>query len=239
MNEFNNTVRVRSVSMAEANSRFMSRVYGWMTGGLLLTAVVASYIGQSSELLEMLMMNRGLFIGLIIAQIALVVGLSAALTRLSPAVATALYLLYAVMTGVTLSALFMVYTSESIANIFIVTAMGFAGLSLFGISTKRDLGPVGAFCGMALFGLVGFAIVSMFFTSLNTGAMQTVYSIGGLLVFSGLTAYDTQKLKNLNAGGLEGTDDHQRLAIHGALTLYLDFINLFINLLRLFGDRRN
>jgi len=229
------------VAISEAKAAFMSRVYTWMTGGVLLTAAIATVLGQNEELMVTLLTTRGLFMGLLIAQLALVIGLSAAMNRISAATATLLYILYAALTGVTLSTIFVMYTHDSIAGVFLSTSCGFAGLSLVGYTTKKDLGPVGAFCGMALFGLVGWAILSMFFPSMMGGEMQTIYSIAGVVIFAGLTAYDTQKIKALafSAGRGELAEDAmQKGAIFGALTLYLDFINLFLNLLRLAGGRR-
>ena len=230
-----------TVSHSEVRASFMRQVYTWMTGGLLITALVASYLSTNPDIVIELITNKVLFYGIIIAQVGLVIGMSAAMNRITPAVATGIYLLYAALTGVTFSTLFLIYTRDSIANVFLTTACGFAGLSLLGFTTKRDLGPVGAFCGMALFGLIGWGILSLFFPSMMGDTSQIVYSVAGLLIFAGLTAYDTQKLKEmvLPAGtGYDAMAIQHKAAIFGALTLYLDFINLFLNLLRLMGDRR-
>jgi FtsH-binding integral membrane protein len=228
------------VAASEARAAFMSRVYTWMTGGILLTASIATVMGQNPELMVSLVSNRFLFFGLMIAQLGLVIGLSAAINRISASTATLLYIAYAALTGVTMSTIFLIYAHDTIGGVFLSTACGFAGLSMVGYTTKRDLGPVGAFCGMALFGLIGWALLSWFFPSLMGGELQMVYSIVGLLIFAGLTAYDTQKIKQL-AGTMGQADDEavRKGAIFGALTLYLDFINLFLMLLRLAGgDRR-
>jgi FtsH-binding integral membrane protein len=212
----------RTYDLAEAQASFMRRVYTWMAGGLLVSALV--------------------YYGMMIAQIVAVIALSAAIGRLSAATAAALYIGYAVLTGATLSTIFLVYTQDSIAGVFLSTACGFAGLSLIGYTTRRDLGPIGAFCGMALFGLVGWGLLSIFFPSLMGGSAQSVYSILGVLIFSGLTAYDTQKIKNFSLGvsgyGASAAEAEGKAAVMGALMLYLDFINLFLSLLRLMGDRR-
>jgi FtsH-binding integral membrane protein len=142
------------------------------------------------------------------------------------------------LTGLTLSSIFLIYTGSSIAEVFAITAFGFAGLSGFGFVTKRDLGPVGSFCMMGLFGLVGFGLLSMIFPRLMSEGASFVFSIVGIIVFAGLTAYDTQKIKRMNSPGMEGTDAERKQAIFGALMLYLDFINLFLSLLRLMGRRR-
>jgi uncharacterized protein len=228
-------------SVAETRATFMRSVYTWMTGGILITALVSSYLGNNLEAVVAIVQNRVLYYGLIIAQIGAVIFLSAAIQRISVATATGIYLVYSALTGVTLSTVFLIYTHESIASVFLTTACGFAGLSLIGYTTKRDLGPVGAFCGMALFGLIGWAILSWFIPSLMSGNGSFVYSVIGVLIFAGLTAYDTQKIKNMSLGfgaADSGGEMQRKAAIFGALTLYLDFINLFLMLLRLAGDRR-
>lgn len=229
-----------SVQIAEQRAVFMRSVYSWMTGGILLTAVTATYLASNPELMLTLIRTRYLFMGLMIAQVALVIGLSAAIQRISAATATILFLLYAALTGVTFSTLFMVYAQDTIAGVFFATASGFAGLSIIGYTTKKDLGPIGAFCSMALFGLIGWSLLSFFFPSILGGESQLVYSVIGVVVFAGLTAYDTQKIKNLYdaSSGFGSQEIEKKAAIFGALTLYLDFINLFLMLLRLFGGER-
>ena len=225
-------------SIAAENARFMSGVYGWMTGGLCVTGAVAWNVSGNPDLVQAIFGNRLLFWGLIIAQLGAVVVLSGLMNRISGLIATLIYFLYAGLTGLTLSSIFLAFTGSSIAEAFGVTAFGFAGLSAFGYVTKRDLGPVGSFCMMGLFGLIGFGLLSMFFPSLMTQGTSFVFSIVGIIVFAGLTAYDTQKIKAMSAPGDEGTDAGRKKAIFGALRLYLDFINLFLSLLRLTGRRR-
>jgi uncharacterized protein len=227
-----------TAAVSAENARFMSRVYGWMTGGLCLTGAVAWNVAGNPALVETIFGNRLLFWGLIIAQLGAVAALSGLINRISGLTATIIYFLYAGLTGLTLSSIFLLYTGSSIAQVFGVTAFGFAGLSGFGYLTRRDLGPVGSFCMMGLFGLVGFSLLSMFFPSLMTQGASFVFSIAGIIVFAGLTAYDTQRIKAMNAPGTEATDAGRKAAIFGALTLYLDFINLFLSLLRLSGRRR-
>ena len=227
-----------SASVAAENARFMSRVYGWMTGGLCLTGAVAWNVAGNPALVQTIFGNRMLFWALIIAQLGAVVVLSALINKINAVTATLIYFLYAGLTGLTLSSIFLLYTGSSIAQAFGVTAFGFAGLSGFGYVTKRDLGPVGSFCMMGLFGMVGFAVLSMFFPSLMGEGASFVFAIVGIIVFAGLTAYDTQRIKAMNVPGSEGTDAGSKKAIFGALTLYLDFINLFLSLLRLTGRRR-
>jgi uncharacterized protein len=227
-----------SAALTADNARFMSRVYGWMTGGLCLTAAVAWYVATTPELVQAIFGNRMLLLGLILAQFGLVVALSGLMNKINGMTATVLYLVYAGLTGVTFSGIFLAYTGASIAQVFGVTAFGFAGLSGFGLVTKRDLGPVGSFCIMGLFGLVGFSLLSLFLPSMRGDGANFIFAIVGIVVFAGLTAYDTQKIKAMNVAGGAGTDAERKQAIFGALRLYLDFINLFLSLLRLMGRRR-
>ncbi|WP_372652841.1 Bax inhibitor-1 family protein [Halobacteriovorax sp.] len=235
----NTTASYRSeISISEENARFMSGVYKWMTFGIMLTAFISFYVSQSRDLLEMILGNKIVFYGLIIAQLGAVFFLSAKIKTISATAATCVYLLYAALTGLTLSVIFVVYTSESIQSAFILTSFSFAGLSAFGYITKRDLGPIGTFCHMALWGMIGFGILTMFFPSLMSTGASKIYGICGVVIFSGLTAYDTQKIKSSNIIGNEGTEEDKKETIFGALTLYLDFINLFLSILRLMGNRR-
>jgi FtsH-binding integral membrane protein len=230
----------RSVdSVAAENARFMTGVYKWMSIGLLLTGLVAYTLGSNQETVYALMSNKILFYGLMIVQLGAVFYLSARINKLSAFTATSIYIAYALLTGVTFSSIFVVYTQDSIQSAFFLTAFSFTGLSLFGFVTKRDLGPVGTFCHMGLYGIIGFSILSIFFPSMLGGQMGTIFSLVGVIVFAGLTAYDTQKIKNSNILGNEGTEEDHKETIMGALTLYLDFINLFLMLLRLMGGRRN
>lgn len=226
-------------SIAEENVRFMTGVYKWMTIGLALTGCIAYYLGSNPELVIKLISNTILFWGLIIAQLGLVIWLSARINKMSALKATGVYLGYALLTGVTFSTIFLVYTKDSIQSAFFLTSFSFAGLSLFGFITKRDLGPIGTFCHMGLYGLIGFSILSIFFPSMLGGSSGKIFSIVGVIVFAGLTAYDTQKIKATNIIGNEGTEEDHKETIIGALTLYLDFINLFLMILRLMGGRRN
>lgn len=181
----------------------------------------------------------GLFIGLIIAQFAAVMVFSFLNRKLNPAMATLLYLVYTVLVGVTFSIILLAYTKQNIYNAFAVTAGAFFALSAFGYITKRDLGPLGTFVTMGLFGVVILMVLSFFIPGLRSNTAQMVISSLGVIVFAGLTAYDTQKIKNIylhSAGANEAQT--KKFAINGALSLYLDFINLFLMLLRLFGGGR-
>jgi FtsH-binding integral membrane protein len=223
--------------VARENSAFMTKVYQWMSLGVLVTGLVASVIGTNESLMQTIMLNRALFWVVIIAQFGLVLSISGLINRMSVLTATSLFILYSALTGVTFSVIFAIYTATSIQSAFFTTAIGFGGLTAFGYFTKKDLGPVGSFCMMGLFGMIGFSLLSLFIPSMMGGAAGLVYSMIGLLVFAGLTAYDTQKIKML--GRQTTTEvDKGRATILGALTLYLDFINLFMIILRLTGDRR-
>jgi FtsH-binding integral membrane protein len=234
----NQTMNMPAIEIQQENARFMSGVYKWMTIGILLTSLISYYVSRSPELINIIIMNKIVFYGLIIAQLGAVFYLSIRIKKMSAVMATIIYLAYAALTGLTLSVIFLIYTQDSIEQVFMITSFAFAGLSAFGYFTKRDLGPIGTFCTMGLFGLVGFSIISLFFPSLMTGQVSYIYSIAGVIIFSGLTAYDTQKIKASNIIGNEGTAEDHKETIFGALTLYLDFINLFLMLLRLMGGRR-
>ncbi len=227
-----------AASVSAENVRFMTGVYKWMTFGLALTGYIAYSLSQNEQLVMQLVTNKLLFYGMIFAQLGLVVYLSARISKMSATQATIIYLAYAALTGVTFSTIFLVYTKDSIQSVFFLTSFAFAGLSTFGFLTKRDLGPIGTFCHMGLYGIIGFSILSIFFPSMLGGQMGTIFSLVGVVVFAGLTAYDTQKIKNSNIIGNEGTAENHKETISGALTLYLDFINLFLMLLRLMGNRK-
>lgn len=220
-----------------AVSQYMSKVYLWMTLGILLTGFVAYSVSTSEEILTMIMTNKFLFYGLIIAEFGLVILLSAGINKMNSVTATAMFLLYAAINGATLSIFSLIYTSESIQSAFFTTSVAFAGLSAFGFFTKRDLGPVGSFCTMGLFGLVGFGLLSIFFPSMMGTTASKIYGLVGIVVFAGLTAYDTQAIKNM-APSPRDSEQFQKGAVLGALKLYLDFINLFLFVLRMSGDRR-
>lgn len=222
----------------ESLSRFMSSVYRWMTMGVALTGFIAYMISLDKQLVMTILSNKILFYGLIIAQFGLVIYLSARIQKMSAVAAVSAFLGYAALNGITFSIFSMIYTGASIQNAFIAAACSFAGLSFFGLVTKRDLGPVGTFCHMGLWGLIIFGLLSIFIPSLRGGQMGMIYSMGGILIFAGLTAYDTQKIKSYASLHPEGSDGATKFQIMGALTLYLDFINLFLFLLRLMGRRK-
>lgn len=227
---------VRNYAAKAAQSALFRSVYLWMTLALAITGFTAMYIAKSYTSLEMIAQNSMMFWGLLIAEIGLVMYLSARIQRISFTTATLLFIAYSIVNGLTLSILFMVYTMSSIATTFFITAGTFGAMALFGYITKKDLTRIGSLCGMAVIGLIIAMIVNMF---LHNSMMDMVISGIGVLVFVGLTAYDSQKIKQMLTGNdIEINETTQKIALMGALTLYLDFINLFIYLLRLFGDRK-
>lgn len=223
-------VDVGDVLVQEARGAFMSRVYGWMFAGLSVTGLVALYTASNPALLRQVMGARLL---LIVAQLGVVFGLSALAHRLSGAVAAALFLAYSVLTGLTLSSIFLVYTGGSIGSALLMTAGAFATMSAYGTLTKKDLGAWSTFLIMGLVGVVIASVVQLF---VHSSLLSFVIACASVLVFAGLTAWDTQKLRRMYAG--VGYSSAASLSIVGALMLYLDFINLFLALLRLFGRRR-
>lgn len=205
--------------------------YRWMTLGLATTGVVALGVAHSPSLVEALVQNRVLFYGMMFAQIGLVIAFSSLAVRVSTGAAALMFFAYAALTGVTFSTLFLVYTASSIAGTFFVTAGAFAGLSVFGAATKRDLSAVGRFALFAIVGVILASLVNMF---LRSSGLDWLITVVGVVLFAGLTAYDTQRLKALFRTSGTGAN----LPLVGALTLYLDFINMFLFLLRILGDRR-
>jgi len=205
--------------------------YRWMTLGLATTGVVALAVAHSPDAIELLLGNRILFYALLFGQLGLVVAFSSLAMRVSTLAAALMFFGYAALTGVTFSTLFVVYTASSIASTFFVTAGAFGGLSLFGAVTKRDLGAVGRFGFFVLIGVILASLVNMF---VHSSGLELLITIVGVVLFAALTAYDTQRLKALFRSGAGGN-----LPLVGALTLYLDFINMFLFLLRLVGRRRS
>jgi len=215
-------------------SAFMASVYRWMALGLAVTAGVAWYVAGSADIQAAIFGNRAVFWVLILAQLGLVITISAAVNRLSAAVAGLLFIAYSAVTGVTFSGLLLVYTGNSIASAFLVTAGTFGAMSIYGTVTRRDLTTWRTFLFMGLFGVVIASIVNFFFKS---SATQFVISAASVVVFTGLTAYDTQRLGRYAAAS--GGEMAAAMPVNGALMLYLDFINLFLALLRIFGRQRN
>ncbi len=230
------TSRSMTIAEVELEQRsFIVRVYSWMAFALAVTAITAMLTVATPAIIRIIVGNRLLFLGLVISELLLVGYLSATVQRLSAAAATAIFLGYAVLNGLTLSLIFLVFTTESIASTFFVTAGTFALLSFYGYVTKQDLTSLGNLCLTGLIGMILASLVNLFF---HNNAIYWVTTYIGILVFVGLIAYDTQKIKDLNVLGNAGTEADQKEAIMGALMLYLDFINLFLLLLRIFGRRK-
>lgn len=220
-----------------AVSAYIRQVYLWMTIGLALTGVTAYYTAGSEQMVQFIFGKTWVLIGLIIVEFVLVIALSAAINKMSPFVATAAFALYAVISGMTLASIFIVYPIGTISNAFFVTAATFMVMSIYGTATKRDLTGLGSFLMMGLIGIIIASIVNFF---LKSTMMDFVISCIGVLVFTGLTAYDTQKLRRIGAQtDMSDSGVMRRFAIIGALTLYLDFINLFLMILRLMGGRKD
>ncbi|MBO4369577.1 MAG: Bax inhibitor-1/YccA family protein [Desulfovibrio sp.] len=230
-----NTTSTRAYA-ADAVSLYMAKVYLWMSAGLALTAFTAWFVG-TSDAVWALFNNAIVPIVLFVGEIGLVIALSAAIHKMSAQTATLLFLLFSLLNGITLSTIFIVYADASIASAFFSTAGMFLAMTVYGTVTKRDLSSLGSFLFMGLIGLIIASLVNIF---LGNAMMELIISCIGVLIFTLYTAYDTQKLREF---GLEAPLDDgeavQRGAILGALTLYLDFINLFIYLLRLFGTSRD
>jgi len=230
----NTTARANSISIV---SFYMRQVYQWMTVGLTITAGVAWFVAHTPALANVIIGNTIVLIALIVAQFGLVIAISSAVQRMSSATATGCFVLYSALTGATLSTIFIIYPMGSIANAFIVTAGTFLAMSIYGAVTKRDLTAMGSFLMMGLFGIIIAMVVNIF---LQSSMLDFIISCVGVLVFTGLTAYDTQKLREFGANTpIDNPTAMRRGVILGALTLYLDFINLFLMMLRLFSGSRN
>jgi FtsH-binding integral membrane protein len=218
----------------ERVTAFLSKVYGWMFSGLLVTAGTAFAIASSTALLRALILNRIVFWAIVIAQLGLVFYLSARVHKVAPVTAAVLFILYSALVGVTSSIVLLAFTAASITSTFIITAGMFGAMALFGSFTKRSLAGVGQFMFMGLIGLILASIVGIFW---QNDALQFVIGVVGVVVFTGLTAWDAQRLKQMAVSLPDGQVGSY--AVVGALSLYLDFINLFFFLLRFMGGRRD
>ena len=235
--EFSKAIsRDRELEMSAAFPVLMRKVYVWMTLALLITGITAYYVAHNETLLTAIVTNQILFWGLVIAELGLVIGLSAAISKLSLTVATLMFVVYSVINGATMSFIFLVYTYSSITNVFLITAGTFAAMALFGYFTKADLSSLGKILMMALVGIIIATIVNIFTKS--TG-LAMILNYLGVLVFVGLTAYDSQKIKMMLIQASDAGEAAQKVALLGAMSLYLDFINLFLYLLRIFGGKRD
>lgn len=217
-------------------ARFMTRVYGWMSLALVVTGLVALYTASSATLLELIFGNRiGMWV-LIIGTFLLVGWMTMAIRTMSPTLATVLFMAYAALNGMLFSSILLVYTGQSIALTFFITAGTFAAMSVYGYTTKADLTKLGSLAIMALVGIIIASIVNIF---MESETLYWIISYAGVAIFVALVAYDTQKIKDIAIYGFDGEASEKKASIIGALSLYLDFINLFLFLLRLFGSRRD
>jgi uncharacterized protein len=226
---------ISQTAIESAQQRFVTTVFWWMAVALATTGAISFYIMASPELLATVLRSPGTVMFLIVAELGLVVALSAAIGRLSATAATALFFLYAALNGATLTVVFAAYTMESLATSFFVAAGTFVAMGAYGLATHKDLTSIGNLAMMGLFGIIIASIVGIFFPH---SMINTVTAYVGVLVFVGLTAYDAQKIKQMGPAFAEGSDAERKGAILGALRLYLDFINLFLMILRIFGRRR-
>ena len=226
--------REQQLEMSTAFPVLMRKVYVWMAMALVITGLTAWLVATNASLLNLIYGNSVAIWVLIIAELALVVGLSAAINKLSLTMATLMFVLYSVINGAVFSSIFLVYTTSSIATVFFITAGTFGAMSVFGYVTKADLSSMGKLLMMALIGLIIATVVNLF---MKSSGLDMIISYAGVLIFVGLTAYDTQKIKNMCLQAPDAGESMQKLALLGALSLYLDFINLFIYLLRILGKR--
>ena len=235
--EFNyqNLSAERQFEVSEAFPVLMRKVYVWMTLALVITGMTAYYVATNETILTAILTNKVLFYGLLIAELGLVFGVSAAINRLSLLTATLMFVLYSVINGATLSLIFFAFEFASIAKVFFITAGTFGAMAAIGYTTKTDLSSLGKILFMALIGLIIATLANLFFKS---DTLTTILSYVGVLIFVGLTAWDSQKIKKMLMQAPDVDEGTQKLALLGALTLYLDFVNLFLYMLRIFGSRR-
>lgn len=223
------------VKVSEAFPVLMRKVYTWMTLALVITGLTAYYVATNETIMTAILTHKVLFWGLVIAELGLVLGVSAAINRISLLTATLLFILYSIVNGATMSIIFLAYEVSSIATVFFITAGTFAAMALIGYTTKTDLSSMGKIMFMALIGLIIATFVNMF---LKSDGLTLILSYVGVIVFVGLTAWDSQKIKQMLLMAPDTSEASQKMALLGSLTLYLDFVNLFIYMLQIFGRRR-
>ena len=230
------SLRNKDFAMSTAFPALMRKVFVWITLALAITGLTAYGVATSPTILSLIFSSKVTFFGLIIAEFALVFAISGAINRLSLSTATLLFILYSVINGATLSSIFFVFSVATISKVFFITAGTFGAMALVGYTTKTDLTSMGKLLFMALLGIIIASVVNMFVAS---SGLDLILSYVGVLVFVGLTAYDTQKIKQMCQAAPDAGESSQKLALIGALSLYLDFINLFLYLLRIFGNNRD
>lgn len=230
------SLRNKDYAMSTAFPALMRKVFVWMTLALAITGLTAYGVATSPALLSLIFSSKVTFFGLIIAEFALVFAISGAINRLSLSTATLLFILYSVINGATLSTIFFAFSVATIGKVFFITAGTFGAMALVGYTTKTDLTSMGKLLFMALLGIIIASVVNIF---VGSSGLDLILSYVGVLVFVGLTAYDTQKIKQMCQAAPDAGESAQKLALIGALSLYLDFINLFLYLLRIFGNNRD
>lgn len=230
------SLRNKDYAMSTAFPALMRKVFVWMTLALAITGLTAYGVATSPAILSLIFSSKVTFFGLIIAEFALVFAISGAINRLSLSTATLLFILYSVINGATLSTIFFAFSVATIGKVFFITAGTFGAMALVGYTTKTDLTSMGKLLFMALLGIIIASVVNMF---VGSSGLDLILSYVGVLVFVGLTAYDTQKIKQMCQAAPDAGESAQKLALIGALSLYLDFINLFLYLLRIFGNNRD
>lgn len=232
--DFNNRVTQTGAYVAgSVMSKLLSKVFLWMTIALGITGLTSMLVYNSSFVFT-LMQNPMLMWGLVIAELIMVIALSAAINKISFTAATLMFIIYSILNGVMLSSIFLIYTQASISLAFFVTAGTFGAMTLWGYTTRRDLSKMGSILFMALIGLIIATIVNIF---LKSSAIYWITTYAGVLIFTGLTAWDVQKIKRMLSTADEVNDTTKKVALLGALSLYLDFINLFLYILRIFGNK--
>ncbi|MBP1619211.1 MAG: Bax inhibitor-1/YccA family protein [Bacteroidetes bacterium] len=231
-----NSIEIASTEQKTAQATLFKNVYSWMAMALVVTGLTAFFVANSETLIQAIYGNKILFYVILFSPLALVWYLSARINTLTLSTATILFIVYSVLNGLTFSFIFMYYTTTSIASTFFITAGTFAAMALIGTFTKKDLSSIGSILFMALIGLIIASVVNVFW---NNDLLYWIVSYAGVLIFVGLTAYDAQKIKRMiNEHGTEVNESTQKIALIGALSLYLDFINLFLFMLRILGGRK-
>jgi len=233
-NEISTKTR-EQIGIKSYQALYMTKVYNWMALALFVTGIVAYITATTPQMINYIIGSKILFYGLILGELGLVVYLTARIHKMSQTTAIASFLIYSALNGLTMSVIFLVYTTSSISTTFFVTAGTFAAMSFYGYTTKKDLTSIGNMAFMALIGIIIASIVNFF---LKSEMMYWIITYLGVAIFVGLTAYDTQKLKEIGSRGFSDQENMEKMSVLGALTLYLDFINLFLFLLRILGDRK-
>ena len=232
----NQTIHISSLDQQVAQANFISKVYAWMSAALVITGLTAYYVAGQPSIVETIFSNKIYYYGLFFATLGIVFVFNSMINRMSVALAGGIFITYSVLMGIMLSSIFLIYTSSSIASCFFITAGTFMGMSAFGYYTKRDLTAMGNLLYMALLGIIIASVVNIF---IHSTMLYWITTYIGVIIFVGLIAYDTQKIKDMNDSVPAGSDAQKKLAMIGAMSLYLDLITLFLYILRKFGGRKD